>query len=83
MARLADRQVDTVNDGHSRQRQLIDPDSIQDRRYPLQPIGRDLAGGQVIYRQHGVRLTATKCGLQLDHRIAAFARKTFGNRTQQ
>ena len=54
-------------------RHIHQPGLIEQRRDAGQVAQRALARGQVIDRQHGVRLAAAEGGLQLDDRLAALA----------
>ena len=50
---------------------------------PAQVASGTLARGQVVHRQHGVRLAAAECRLELNNRIAAFTVQPLGHLRQQ
>jgi hypothetical protein len=70
---LVGRRLDAVQHRDASARQFRDLRRVQDGRYALQVAGWHLALGQVIDREHRVRLAAAERGLQLDDRVAALA----------
>lgn len=66
-----------------RRRQLGNTGLVQNGPDTRHLTGCHLALGQVIDRQHGVGLAATKGRLQLNDRIAALARQPPNHRIQQ
>ena len=81
--RLVGRGLDAVQHGDARLGQICHACRIKDGGHALQVAGRCLALGEVIDRQHGVRLATAEGGLQLDHRVAAPARQALDHRIQQ
>ena len=71
--RLVGRGLDAVQHGDARLGQICHACRIKDGGHALQVAGRCLALGEVIDRQHGVRLATAEGSLQLNDWLAALA----------
>jgi len=69
------RQVDTVDHSDVRLRQVGDAGLIQDGWHAGQVVDRTPTLGDVVHSKQSVRLAATKCRLELDHRVPGVSRQ--------
>ena len=83
LPRLARREVGAIEHRDARVRHVHESRLIQEQGHAHEVFDRASPRGEVVNRQHGMRLAAAKGGLQLDHRIAALAVESLGHGGQQ